>query len=578
MNMTNGRTAFETIRHRVQFCVVGGGMAGMCAAIAAARRGVKTLLMHDRPVFGGNASSEVRMWVRGAKQPDCRETGIIEEIRLENLRRNTYPSYSVWDSILYEKVRFQENLTSLLNCSCMDAEMDGSRIRAVKGWQSTTQTFHLVEADYFADCSGDSILAPLTGADFRIGREARTEFGETLAVEEADKRTMGMSCLIQARETDSPKKFIPPAWAKKYPTDASMSNRCHQLTGGNNFWWLELGGEEDSIRDSETIRDELLAVAFGVWDHIKNHGDHHAENWALDWVGFLPGKRESRRMLGDLILTQNDIMTGKISPDIIAYGGWPIDDHHPGGIEHNGAANVNILLEKPYGIPYRCVYSRNVDNLFFAGRNISISHVALSSTRVMATCAALGQAVGTAAAAGAAHGGISPREIGKSHIAEVQEMLLDDDCFLLDLRRKIPALTADAALTASGGDAEELRRGVDRDWHGVRHGWSCAPGDFAEYDFGTVRQVRELRLVFDSDLSRPPHNMVAHYFLGGDEYRSPATLVRDFHIEADGRELCRVTGNGQRLVRLRTDVRARKLRLVVDDADAETRIFAFEAK
>ena len=217
MNMTNGRTAFETIRHRVQFCVVGGGMAGMCAAIAAARRGVKTLLMHDRPVFGGNASSEVRMWVRGAKQPDCRETGIIEEIRLENLRRNTYPSYSVWDSILYEKVRFQENLTSLLNCSCMDAEMDGSRIRAVKGWQSTTQTFHLVEADYFADCSGDSILAPLTGADFRIGREARTEFGETLAVEEADKRTMGMSCLIQARETDSPKKFIPSGMGEEIP-------------------------------------------------------------------------------------------------------------------------------------------------------------------------------------------------------------------------------------------------------------------------------------------------------------------------------------------------------------------------
>jgi alkyl hydroperoxide reductase subunit AhpF len=187
----------RTITHKVDFCVIGGGLAGMCAAITAARHGIKTLIMQERPVFGGNASSEIRMWVCGS--PGCMETGLMEEFRLENLHRNTHVNFSVWDSILFEKVRFQENLESLLNCSCQSAEMEGSQIKSVTGWQMTTQCYHKVEAKYFADCSGDSILAPLTGAEFRIGREDQQEFGESLAQEKADTKTMGMSCLIQAR-------------------------------------------------------------------------------------------------------------------------------------------------------------------------------------------------------------------------------------------------------------------------------------------------------------------------------------------------------------------------------------------
>ena len=179
----------QTIVHKVDFCVVGGGLAGMCAAIAAARHGVKTLIMQERPVFGGNASSEIRMWVCGA--PGCLETGIVEELRLENLHRNPHVNFSIWDSILFEKVRFQENLTSLLNTSCQSVEMEGSSIKSVTGWQMTTQTFHKVEAAYFADCSGDSILAPLSGAEFRIGREGRDEFSESLAHDVADRQTMG---------------------------------------------------------------------------------------------------------------------------------------------------------------------------------------------------------------------------------------------------------------------------------------------------------------------------------------------------------------------------------------------------
>ncbi|MBO4631433.1 MAG: FAD-dependent oxidoreductase, partial [Lentisphaeria bacterium] len=438
----------ETICHKVQFCVIGGGLAGMCAAIQAARHGVKTLIMQDRPVFGGNASSEIRMWICGSYHD--LETGIIEEIRLENLHRNTYPNFSVWDSILYEKVHFQDNLTHLLNCSCQDAVVENGRIRSVTGWQMTTQTFHRVEAEYFADCSGDSILAPLTGAEFRIGRECKAEFNESLAQNQVDCKTMGLSCILQARETNSPKSFIPPSWANRYPDDQSFPVRSHDLSSRQNFWWLELGGDRDSIRDTEEIRDELLKTVFGIWDHIKNHGDHGAENWILDWVGFLPGKRESRRFIGDYILTQNDVLNGNSFDDIVAYGGWPVDDHHPAGFHHFGPPNVNILPPRSYGIPLRCLYSKNIDNLMFAGRNISTSHVALSSTRVMSTCATLGQAVGTAVFHAIEHGRLSPRETCRKYIHEIQQSLMDDDCYLPGLIRNIGPLSASAKLVASG--------------------------------------------------------------------------------------------------------------------------------
>jgi len=319
----------KQITHHMDFCVVGGGLSGMCAAIAAARHGAKVALMQDRPMVGGNASSEIRMHVCGAHGENNRESGIIEEIELENHYRNPLRNYSIWDSILYEKVRFEPNITLLLNCSCNSLEMDGNRIVSVKGWQLTTETWHTVEAGLFADCSGDSILAPLSGAAFRVGREARAEFDESIEPEEADRRTMGMSCLIQARETDRPQPFVPPTWAYVYETDEDLPRRGHDILN-TNFWWIELGGEQDSIHNTEATRDELLKIAFGVWDHLKNHGDHGAETWVLEWMGFLPGKRESRRYEGDVIMTQNDVRAEGRFEDLIAYGGWTMDDHHPG--------------------------------------------------------------------------------------------------------------------------------------------------------------------------------------------------------------------------------------------------------
>ena len=192
----NTKDGFPIITHTVDFCVVGGGLSGLCAAVAAARHGAKVALMQDRPMLGGNASSEVRMWVCGAHGKNNQETGLVEELFLENLYRNPDKNYSIWDGILYEKAAYNDHIELLLNCTCTDCRMDGNRIISVTGWQMTTQTWHTVHAELFADCSGDSVLAPLTGAEFRIGREARIEFGEDIAPEEADRKTMGMSCMI----------------------------------------------------------------------------------------------------------------------------------------------------------------------------------------------------------------------------------------------------------------------------------------------------------------------------------------------------------------------------------------------
>lgn len=345
-------------KHIADLCVIGGGLGGILTAISAARHGAKVVLMQDRPVLGGNSSSEIRMWVSGAgsRVRHLQETGIMEEILLENMYRNPDRNFSVWDSILYEKVKFEKNITLLLNCACLDAETKKDTILSVTGFQLTTYTYHTVEAKIFADCSGDSILADLTGAEYMVGRESKETFGESMAISKSDKKTMGMSLMIQAHETERKIDFIPPKWAYVFNTDEDMKNKPHDCLKkiNTNFYWIELGGEQDSIHDTEEIRDELLKIAFGVWDHIKNRGDHGAENWELDWIGFLPGKRESRRYTGDYILTQNDVENGRIFEDTVAYGGWQIDNHLPGGFNMSGKEENHLQklrLKEPYGIP-----------------------------------------------------------------------------------------------------------------------------------------------------------------------------------------------------------------------------------
>ena len=252
--------AFPTVTHRCDLCIVGGGLAGTIAALSAARHGAKVVLIQDRPVLGGNCSSEIRMWVRGARGKYNRETGILAELEEENIYRNPTLAPTLWDSVLFGKVKEHPNITLLLNCSCCDAVCTNDTITSVTAWQLTTYTWHTVYAALFADCSGDSVLAPLSGAKYRIGREGNDEYRETIGPRSADAQTMGMSLLLQARETDRPVPFIPPSWANVYETDeafdrisdttirhATVREHNNIGTSGCNLWWMELGGEGPAI-------------------------------------------------------------------------------------------------------------------------------------------------------------------------------------------------------------------------------------------------------------------------------------------------------------------------------------------
>ena len=558
--------------HHVDFCVVGGGLAGICAAISAARHGIKVAIMQDRPMFGGNASSEIRMWSGGASGMDVRETGIHEEICLENYYRNTNLSYQIWDSVMYEKVRFEPNITVLLNCTCQKADCEDGVIKSVTGWQLTSETYHTVYAKYFSDCSGDSILAPLTGAEYMLGREAKKDFNETIPPDTADKKTMGMSCLFQIRETDHKTTFIPPKWAYKYETDEMLKERPHDAV--TNYWWIELGGDKDSIHDTEEMRDELLKIAFGVWDHMKNYGDHGVDNWDMDWIGFLPGKRESRRYVGDYIVTQNDVEAAGPFEDAVAYGGWTMDDHFPEGFYYKGGhPTIYHPAPSPWKIPFRCLYSKNIKNLFFAGRNISVTHAALSSSRVMSTCSLLGQAVGTAAAI-AVNDEVSIRGID---IKKLQQQLMDDDCYLPGFTREVSELTKKAKT-----NAPKLKNGCDRAIGEEYNGYIGKAGDVITYKFDDYEKISKIRLVFDSDLNRPKHNMPCNYPLNQPYYKCPKTLVKSYDIiavERDGEKVIASDDcNHQRLVCRDVNVCAKEIRLVLKDAHSDDgyRVFSMD--
>ena len=569
--------------HAFDVCVIGGGMAGMCAAMAAARNGARTAIVHDRPVFGGNASSEIRMWICGANGQHNKEAGLLEEIQLENLYHNPSLSYSIWDGVLFGKIRFQPNLTPFMNCSCTDATMEGNRIVSIRAWQMTSQTWHTIHARQFIDCSGDSILAAVTPAKFRVGREARAEFGEDIEPLEADRKTMGNSLLIQLRRTDESQPFTPPRWAYKFTSPGDLPHRIQGVNAAN-FWWLEIGGLNDTIRDAEPIRDDLMRIGYGVWDYIKNQAPQKAdaENWALEWIGSLPGKRESRRYVGDHVLTQNDVRAGGKFDDIIAYGGWSMDDHHPAGILYPGEPTIFHPAPSPYGIPYRCLYSNNVANLLFAGRNISVTHAALSSTRVMATCSLLGQAAGTAAALCLRYK-CDPRSLSRgASLRELQQALMDDDCWLPGHTREISPLAYSAVLSGAGQGTALLLDGLDRDRPNDPHAWVGQAGDAIEYRWTHATTIAGVRFTFDSNLNNDKR-MPCSYPQKGSRCAVPRSLVKQYRIDAmaaDGewRAVYREDGNYQRLVRVPLNATTTGLRFVPEETwgDEAVRVFAFE--
>jgi hypothetical protein len=386
--------------------VAGGGLAGMCCAITAARAGIKVVLIHDRPVLGGNASSEVRLWVLGATSHMgnnnrwAREGGLIDEILVENMWRNPEGNALILDTILLEKVTDEPNITLLLNASVFEAvKSDPETIGSLTAFCSQNSTLYEVKAPLFCDASGDGVVGFLSGAAFRMGAERREEFNEGLAPTEAYGELLGHSLYFFSKDTGRPVKFVPPRFALDDIASIPRYRQFNTHDQGCRLWWIEHGGRMDTVHDTETIKWELWRVVYGVWNYIKNSGQFpEAATMTLEWVGHIPGKRESRRFEGPYILRQEDVVAQRTHADAVAFGGWSLDLHPADGVFSELPGCNQWHARGIYEIPYRCLHSRNIRNLFIGGRLISASHVAFSSTRVMATCALGAQAIGMAAA------------------------------------------------------------------------------------------------------------------------------------------------------------------------------------
>ena len=451
--------------------VAGGGLAGVCAAVSAARSGAKVAFIQDRPVLGGNSSSEVRVAPlgAGAHNAGARETGLIGEIIEEYRNRLGSASHAggeafLWDLVLAEIVRREDNIALFLNTAVTDVLMKtAGTIASVKCINAETGKESILQAEYFIDTTGDGVVGFKAGAEYRMGRESKAEFNEPSAPSSADQKIMGSSIMFKAVDTGAPVKFIPPDWAYKYTDESFFDGRSHG-DGKFGFWWLELGGEKlNTITDNELIREELLKHIMGVFDHIKNHckDKKKAENLAIEWIGSVPGKRESRRLTGDYILTENDERNAVLFEDRVTYGGWHVDLHVPDdGFPKTRLSEVaNRLHLNPFSIPFRSMYSRNICNLLFAGRNISVSHAGMGGLRVQLICASMGQAVGTAAAHCLKYNE-PPANLCKKHIKELQQALLKNDCYIPDIKNEDPDdIAPGSTATASSSAKLEFIKG-----------------------------------------------------------------------------------------------------------------------
>jgi hypothetical protein len=432
--------------------VVGGGIAGTCAAITAARLGATVALVHDRPMLGGNNSSEVRVGLSGKidQQPYPKLGSVVREISpigyydflearrhperpesktilaLDPIRaeHNAGPATNYEDNKKLAVVRAEKNLRLFLNAHVDRVEKQGDRIAAVVARDIRTGRATRFRGRLFVDCTGDACVGFLAGADWRMGREAQTETGEARAPAQADRLVMGTSVQWYATMEEQPVAFAECPWAMEF-----NEQTCQRVTKGD--WDWETGMNRDQVADVEAIRDHALRVTYGNWAFLKNHAADKAKyaNQRLDWVAYIGGKRESRRLLGDVILCQQDVEQARPYPDASVTTTWTIDLHFPApantrffpGQEFRSVA-IHTKV-KPYPIPYRCLYSRNIANLFMAGRNISVTHVALGTIRVQKTTGMMGEVVGMATALAKKHDTM-PRGVYQQHLDELKALML----------------------------------------------------------------------------------------------------------------------------------------------------------
>lgn len=434
--------------------VVGGGMAGCCTAVSAARLGCKVALVHNRPVLGGNNSSEVRVGLSGLiHQPPYRRLGdLVDEIgpighwnlwearqdphsprskrilaviekHPEKKTHNAGPASNYEDERKRRVVEAEENLHLVVNTHVVEAERAGDRISAVIGKSIVTGKRTRFRARLFADCTGDGNLGFLAKADYRVGREAKSETGESLAPEQADQLVMGTSVQWFTVEEPQPSPFPECPWAVQFDEVT-----CQRLTRGD--WDWETGMNRNQVTEIEQIRDHALRVTYGNWAYLKNHSDMKEKiaNRRLAWVAYIGGKRESRRLLGDVILQEQDVLQQRPYPDGCVTTTWSIDLHypHPENSKHFPGEEFRSIARntrvKPYAFPYRCLYSRNVSNLMMAGRNISVTHVALGTVRVQRTTGMMGEVLGMAASLCKQHN-TTPRGVYEQHLDKLKTLM-----------------------------------------------------------------------------------------------------------------------------------------------------------
>jgi hypothetical protein len=409
---------------KYDFVVAGGGVAGICAAVSAARLGLKVAIIHDRPVWGGNNSSEVRVHLGGriALEPYPELGGIVKELSPVK-GGNAQPAAQYEDEKKIALVNGEPDIAQYLNYRVFTLSMNGRKIKSVTAKHIETGEELTFTAPVFADCTGDGSVGVWAGADFVMGRESKAEFGEPTALDESDRMTMGSSIQwYSVEETDS-STF--PVFC--YGVGFNENNVQKVMMGE---WTWETGMNYDQIADFERIRDYGLMVVFSNWSFLKNECSEKGKykNRTLGWVAYIAGKRESRRLLGDFILKEQDIKDYVEYSDGTASTSWSVDLHYPDpknseqfpGNEFKSIARQEPI--RPYPIPYRCFYSRNVDNLFMAGRNISVTHVALGTIRVMRTTGMMGEVVGMAAYLCKQHR-VTPRGIYEHHQDDLKMLM-----------------------------------------------------------------------------------------------------------------------------------------------------------
>ncbi len=432
--------------------VAGGGIAGMTTAISAARHGCKVALIHNRPVTGGNNSSEVRVGLSGLifKEPYPNLGMVVDEIgpvghwtlweaeqdpgserskrildiiknNPEKKIHNAGPAGNYEDQKKLDAIRAEKNIFLFLNTHVTEVEMKGKEIRTVVGKSIKDGREYKFHSRLFADCTGDGNLGFLAGADYRMGREGFSETGEPKAPGEPDNLVMGTSMQWYAEKAGEPVIFPECPWAVQF-----TEKTCRYLTRGD--WNWETGFYKDQVAEIEYIRDYGLRAVYGNWSFLKNRSKnrHEYQNYKLSWLAYIGGKRESRRLLGDIILNEHDIVNSVKYPDASFTTTWTIDLHFPLKLEgFDGEpflSGTEMTEIKPYAVPYRCLYSRNVDNLFMAGRNISVTHVALGTVRVQRTTGMMGEVVGMAASL-CKKFNVTPRMIYQKYLSDLTGLL-----------------------------------------------------------------------------------------------------------------------------------------------------------